>query len=97
MGAYLNLTDSELLMEDLISQYNQMKHSLDNFKRVVDKNRAVLSDNIMIAADEVIQSISEDMKQINKYITDFTGRKLDTVKEITHTEMKGGKEIFRIL
>jgi hypothetical protein len=97
MGAYLNLTDAERLMEELISQYNQMQQSLTGFKRVVDKNRAMLSDNIMTATDEVIESISNDMKQINKYISEFTGRKLDVVRDITHTETKGGKEIFRIL
>ena len=60
MGAYLNLTDVERLMEELISQYNQMQQSLTGFKRVVDKNRAMLSDNIMTATDEVIESISND-------------------------------------
>ena len=63
---------------------------------MVDKNRAILSDNIMTATDEVIQSISEDMKQINKYISEFTEKKLDVVRDITHTEAKGGKEISRI-
>ena len=96
MASYISVTDLEHMFDLLISRYEDMERSIRKLRTVVDQNREILEDDIMVASDEIINSISSDMKKINEYITEFTGRKLDAVKMIGMIEGKGRKDIYKV-
>ena len=94
-GSYLNF-DVERLLNELIGQYNAMTACIQRFDTVIQKNKDLLDDTIMNTSEEVLQEIKEDMKHINKYISDFTQRKVDVVVEIRNTEMNVGRKVSKV-
>ena len=96
-NAYLNLTGGQQSLSDLISQYNEIKNTIDAFSNTVDSYRGLLFDNIMDTTDTVLQTIRADMNDINKYISEFTGVKLDAFGVINSIEIVTSKKVDEVL
>ena len=96
-NAYLNLTGGQQSLSDLISQYNEIKNTIEAFSNTVDSYRGLLFDNIMDTTDTVLQTIRADMNDINKYISEFTGVKLDAFGVINSIEIVTSKKVDEVL
>ena len=96
MGAGLKLRDAEKILESLIKQYQDMEKCVKRFESVSEEYRGLLEDTIMATSDEALTRIRENMRSINKYITEYTGQKLAAVTNIERIEMKGGKKVGEI-
>ena len=93
MGTYLNLNNAELLLDDLLRQYNAMQQLIKKMQQNVDAKRALLSDDIIASADELLQTVNQDMLDIKKHIEELTGKKLTAIVNIHNIQNKYSKEI----
>ena len=82
MGTEIHYTDAEVLCENLLKQYDAMDKNIKNFERVISQYRESLDDKIMQRSEELLNSIKQDMVEINKYISEFTKNKKTALNDL---------------